>query len=474
MALPHMQRFSRPPATKDQNYYVKVANDTSKQRQWNSARCMERSVDAYRESYTADTKGEKLAERRRTLAELLQHENMLYQSELRNSRLNPGIMGDMSDRVTYLREQKEIQRKKIADEKMKQHLRLNAPELRNLNSNMLKQEVQQGWTTQRAQNSQRQEEKKQEKLEEIMEEERAKIRYQLERKEQEEERRADAAQQAGALREQMEKLKLREKESAILKAQEEDLYLQQDELAAAEKMRRDMEQKREKIQFGRLLKAQALAALRRRSRQIQEELELDLKILRNLADKETEVQDVMTARREKAKADAKWMKQVVEEQLQLERAREAELETLYREEAARQWEKRENQWQREGAARERLMKEVLEGRVDQLARKQDEVRSRQDEALRAREELIDNMELLAQETGRQTERTARQRDERRREIDHQNTERRRAEEDERLAEEALRAEEGRAAEEYAQMIRQEANTMTKRGYIPRGKRNAWM
>ena len=37
---------------------------------------------------------------------------------------------------------------------MKQHLRLNAPELRNLNSNMLKQEVEQGWTTQRAQNSQ--------------------------------------------------------------------------------------------------------------------------------------------------------------------------------------------------------------------------------------------------------------------------------------------------------------------------------
>ena len=52
---------------------------------------------------------------------------------------------------------------------------------------------------------------------------------------------------------------------------------------------------------------------------------------------------------------------MVEEQLQLERAREAELETLYREEAARQWEKRENQWQREADARERLMREVLEG-----------------------------------------------------------------------------------------------------------------
>ena len=40
--------------------------------------------------------------------------------------------------------------------------------------------------------------------------------------------------------------------------------------------------------------------------------------------------DVQTSRREKAKADAVWMRGVVEEQLQLERAREAELDTMYR------------------------------------------------------------------------------------------------------------------------------------------------
>lgn len=35
-------------------------------------------------------------------------------------------------------------------------------------------------------------------------------------------------------------------------------------------------------------------------------------------------------RRERAKADAAWMKQVIEEQLQLEKAREAELQQLLR------------------------------------------------------------------------------------------------------------------------------------------------
>lgn len=36
------------------------------------------------------------------------------------------------------------------------------------------------------------------------------------------------------------------------------------------------------------------------------------------------------ARREQALADVEWMQQVVEEQLQLERAREVELQTLWR------------------------------------------------------------------------------------------------------------------------------------------------
>ena len=49
-------------------------------------------------------------------------------------------------------------------------------------------------------------------LREIMEEERAKIRYELEQKQAEEDRKREAAQQASVLRDQMEKLKLREKE----------------------------------------------------------------------------------------------------------------------------------------------------------------------------------------------------------------------------------------------------------------------
>ena len=58
--------------------------------------------------------------------------------------------------------------------------------------------------------------------------------------------------------------------------------------------------------------------------------EVDGRILRALLEKEGELQQVELARREQARADAAWMKQVIEEQLQLEKAREAELQQLLR------------------------------------------------------------------------------------------------------------------------------------------------
>lgn len=475
MALPTMQPYYKQKrcAVPDHNYYVKVANDTAKQRQWNSSRCMERSQDAYRDHYVADRKQEKLALRRKQLAELLSQENMMYQAELRTKRSHPGMVSDIKSKVEYLREQKEIQRKKIAEEKLKLHMRENAPELRNIHSAQLQEEVHKGWETQRSARGEEREAAQKQKLEDLMESERAAIRYELEKQQTQEHRKQEAVQQSRELREQMEKLQLREQESSLLQAQEEEVILQQDELARAEKERADMDEKRERIQFGRLLKAQALAALRRRSHQIQEELELDLKILKSLSAKEVEQAEVQTSRREKAKADAAWMKGVVEEQLQLERAREAELDTMYREEAARQWEKRETQWQREAEARQRLMKDVLDGRVQQLTRRQVQIRQDQEESIRAREVLLRDMEVLAQETARETARTEREKEERRKEIDRQTTERRLA--DHRTARDELDKEEGerRKQDEYAAMIRNEAQAMTARGYMSRGRRGAW-
>jgi len=58
--------------------------------------------------------------------------------------------------------------------------------------------------------------------------------------------------------------------------------------------------------------------------------EADRKILAVLLEGEVEDQRLEKARKERAVADAAWMKRVIEEQLHLEREREAEFDILYR------------------------------------------------------------------------------------------------------------------------------------------------
>lgn len=58
--------------------------------------------------------------------------------------------------------------------------------------------------------------------------------------------------------------------------------------------------------------------------------EADQRILASLMEGEDEERRVESARRERAVADVAWMKEVLEEQLQLERQREAEFDLLYR------------------------------------------------------------------------------------------------------------------------------------------------
>ncbi|NXU06634.1 TCHP protein, partial [Buphagus erythrorhynchus] len=177
-----------------------------------------------------------------------------------------------------------------------------------------------------------------------------------------------------------------------LKKEQENLLKQQWELENLEEERKQMEEHWRKKELGRFLKHQCDVQLRRRAQQIQEELETDRQILSALLEKEDEDQRGQIARRERAVADVAWMKRVIEEQLQLEKEREAELETIFREEVKKIWEKREEEWEREKVARDRLMSEVLAGRQRQIQEKMELNRRAQEESIKYREQLIRELE----------------------------------------------------------------------------------
>ncbi|NWX29244.1 TCHP protein, partial [Notiomystis cincta] len=223
------------------------------------------------------------------------------------------------------------------------------------------------------------------------------------RQEEEEKHQVEQKQQAEALLQQIEELKLQEKKATKLKKEQENLLKQQWELENLEEERKQMEEHRRKSELGRFLRHQCDVQLRRRAQQIQEELETDRQILSALLEKEDEDQCRQIARRERAVADVAWMKRVIEEQLQLEKEREAELETIFREEAKKMWEKREEEWEREKVARDRLMNEVLAGRQRQIQEKMELNRRAQEESIKYREQLIRELEEAKEGTRREQE-----------------------------------------------------------------------
>ncbi|NXC85620.1 TCHP protein, partial [Cercotrichas coryphoeus] len=220
----------------------------------------------------------------------------------------------------------------------------------------------------------------------------------LERTRQEKEKHQLEKQQAETLLQQIEELKLQETKATKLKKEQENLLKQQWELENLEEERKKMEEHRRKKELGRFLKHQCDVQLRRRAQQIQEELETDRQILSALLEKEDEDQRWQISRRERAVADVAWMKRVIEEQLQLEREREAELEIIFREEAKKIWEKREEEWEREKVARDRLMSEVLAGRQRQIQEKMELNRRAQEESIKYREQLIRELEEVKEGT----------------------------------------------------------------------------
>ncbi|XP_064392251.1 trichoplein keratin filament-binding protein-like isoform X2 [Halichondria panicea] len=347
----------------------------SKQEAWTSSKSFQGSMDAYHKRGIEEEKRRKLLVRRQRLSELLEKENKEYEVELKSR--SPDQLATMRDRAEHLKGQREKERKMIADEKFYEHWKDNCPELRKVESRETNKHIVSEWGKQRERREQELETARQEKKMYELELEQDRLAaLKLQDKEQERQKK-ELKEHSEVLKLQMREIKRREKEAALLEQKQAKLIQDQIELQKAEDSRKAMEEKRKKSELRRFLIHQCKAQLRRKSQQIQESLELDLAILEDLAEKEKEEQSLHTARRERARADTLWMKEMVTKQLEIEKQRELELDNMYREEAARLWQKREAEWEKEQQARERLMKEVFEERKQQINVKMDVLKEEQ-------------------------------------------------------------------------------------------------
>ncbi|XP_015268693.1 PREDICTED: trichoplein keratin filament-binding protein [Gekko japonicus] len=401
-------------------YFKESGVHSQKQDQWSSRQSYQQSMTAYHRERLKEEKQISLEQRRARLQKLLCEEREMLAAELRELRLNKDAsLSEMRQKHEALKSAREEQRKQIAEDLLHECWKKNSAKLREVESELHKKHVVEAWGDQLTQKQQQDATEREEKIHLENKYERAR-REALERLKQEEERRKQTEKaQAESLRQQMEELKRREAEAAKLKEEEEGLMKQQWELEVLEEQRKQTEQNRKRLELGRFLKHQYRAQLKRRAQQVQEELEEDRQILLALAAEEDKDRSLQTARREQAVAAAAWMKEVIEEQLQLEREREAELDTIFRQEARQVWEKREEEWEKERMARDRLMAEVLAERQQQIQEKMEWNRRAQEESVRYREQLIQELEEAKQLTRREKEEEAELRTARKRELEAQ-------------------------------------------------------
>ncbi|KAM9094397.1 trichoplein keratin filament-binding protein isoform X1 [Sarcophilus harrisii] len=438
---------------------------SSKQAHWSSRMCYQQSMQAYEQQKLKEEKKRSLAERRKRLCKLLAEERTQLTKELKEKRLNVALREcEMRERSEKLKSAREQERKTVAEQLLYEHWKKTNPRFREIESALHRKHVVNSWESQLSERKQQETAEKEEKIRFENQYELAR-RLALERiKREEEEKRLEDKQQAEALLRQMEELKLKEMEATKLKKEQENLLRQQWELGLLEEERRSMEEYRKKAELGRFLRHQYNAQLNRRAQQIQEELEADKRILLALLEKEDEHQRQDSARREQAAADAAWMKQVIEDQLEVERVREAELQLLYREEAKQMWEKREAEWEKERQARDRLMKEVLTERQHQLQEKIELNRRAQEEALKYREQLIRGLEEAREETRRARAEEAELKTSRKQELEAQIAERHLQDREE-YVKQRKEEEETRLADQLSEeLVEQEARLMSERGF----------
>merc|ERR1711970_566557 len=108
-----------------------------------------------------------------------------------------------------------------------------------------------------------------------------------------------------------------------------------------------------------------------RSKLMQLELEEDIRMLNLVLAKEKAEDERDAAEKIRQITEARAYAEEVKQQMIKEASNEAELERLRQDDQERQWRKREEQWAREKAARDHLMREVIEERKRQIGRKEE-------------------------------------------------------------------------------------------------------
>ncbi|CAF3456384.1 unnamed protein product [Rotaria sp. Silwood1] len=375
------------------NYFKAQTRHNSVHSHWTSPTSGVISHEAHRVQQEKEEKLNNLEQRRNRLAAILEAEKIKFQNELSSIRQSSReSIPDMKIRAESLRSAREKERQVIANEKLYEHWITNDPDLRSIEQQKLENLQPEYWSEQL--NERRLVQQQEDEFNLKYQEELRQRLNQQDKLEQEEkyERKKRIEELKIILQQQMDELKEKEEETEILKQEEERLLREQWELDQYEEERKQMEKRYIQQDYGRQLLRQHKAKLHKRAKEIQEQLELDMKILASIAQTDEETRIEQSEQREQLRRDALHMLKQFQQQMKLEKEKEQELDAMFQEEAAKEWARREQEWDREKELREKLMRQVMDERQEQVMGKLQALKEQQRETYERRRALIQDME----------------------------------------------------------------------------------
>ncbi|XP_018020803.1 trichoplein keratin filament-binding protein [Hyalella azteca] len=280
-----------------------------------------------------------------------------------SSYLKPEIAA-LKSRLEELKKRNTEERQKLNEELSYRAWQNSNTAVRQMESERLQHFVRSAWVDQRRW---KEDEKLRRELEERRIEEAAAA---IQRQQEEEEIKLSLAKQKQReeyqreLEKQLHDIKRREEEKARLEAVAESLLRERNELVALMERRESQLQSRKSRALAVSWARQHHIKLRQRALLVKQELMED----------EALVQEYINLQQNYAsgsaiKDDLSFVMNVIEEHKKLEALRDKEYDLLFSEEAARLWRVREQQWEREQEARDKLLLDVLKERQHQVDEK---------------------------------------------------------------------------------------------------------
>ena len=297
---------------RDANKFFEYANNQSrKHSSWTSDRVFNASMQAYtrQQEDSDEDRARRLGERQSRLVQLLAAEAKHNEEELKRVRQerrlqSGGNVGALAatgvalssrpandldvlrTRVDGLRQTRETERKRLADEKLYEQWRANNSDIRELESRRMQERVVDEWADQvrDKENAVRMRERDDAEYVRYLEEEkeRALARdVELTRLKQ-----TRAVELKEILKEQMIEVKQREAESEVLSREEAEVMRDMQSIEMVREERARINERRLKEEHGRQLLRQHKAALRKRAKEVQDAIEFDLGVLKVLKERE--------------------------------------------------------------------------------------------------------------------------------------------------------------------------------------------